>query len=112
MTGGYTRPSAAELIAAVADFLDTEVRAAAEGSVGFQARVAANALRIVQRELLAAGDPAVTAALAGLDCTDERELAAAIRAGEFDDRSDSVLACLRILVRHRLAVDHPGYDCD
>ena len=46
------RPTAAELVAAVADFLDNDVRAACGGQVGFHARVAANVLRIVERELL------------------------------------------------------------
>ncbi len=48
-------------------------------------------------------------ALAALGYADEPALAAAIRAGELDGRGD-VLQLLRILVRHRLAVAHPGYD--
>src|SRR5689334_13993334 len=47
----YGRPTAAELVAAVADFLDNDVRSATEGQVNFHARVAANVLRIVEREL-------------------------------------------------------------
>ena len=50
MTHG--RPTAAELVAAVAEFLDTDVRKATDGRVNFHARVAANVLRIVERELL------------------------------------------------------------
>lgn len=45
------RPTAAELVAAVADFLDNDVRTVG-GQVGFHARVATNVLRIVERELL------------------------------------------------------------
>jgi hypothetical protein len=105
----YGRPTAAELVAAVADFLDNEVRAATEGQVNFHARVAANALRIVEREL-GASTGQVTDALGTLGFTDEAQLAAAIRAGELDARAGDVLPCLRTLVRHRLAVDHPGYD--
>lgn len=112
MTGGYTRPTAAELVLAVAEFLDAEVRPATTGSVNFHARVAANALRIVERELLADPDDAAAAAPAELGFAGESDLAAAISAGELDDRTDTVMACLRILVRHRLAVDHPGYDDD
>ena len=41
---------------------------------------------------------------------DETALAAAIRAGDLDGRAAEVLPCLRTLVRHRLAVAHPGYD--
>ena len=41
----HGRPTAAELIAAVADFLESDVRQATQGQVNFHARVAANALR-------------------------------------------------------------------
>ena len=54
--------------------------------------------------------PRSTEALTRLGFTDEAQLAAAIRAGELDDRADEVAACLRTLVEHRLAVAHPGYD--
>jgi hypothetical protein len=106
----YGRPTAAELVAAVADFLDNDVRAATDGQVNFHARVAANVLRIVERELLDESTADVTDALAALGFADESALAAAIRAGKLDDRPGDVLPCLRTLVRHRLAVAHPGYD--
>ena len=72
----HGRPTAAELVAAVAEFLESDVRGATEGQVNFHARVAANVLRIVERELSA--DPKAP--------IDERELIAAIRDGEFDGR--------------------------
>lgn len=106
----YGRPTAAELVAAVADFLDGDVRDATQGQVNFHARVAANVLRTVERELLDASAVAATAAVAGLGYPDEAALAAAIRAGDLDDHADDVLACLRTLVGHRLSVSHPGYD--
>jgi hypothetical protein len=106
----YGRPTAAELVAAVADFLDNDVRAATSGQVNFHARVAANVLRAVERELLDESAAEVTDALAELGYADEMQLAAAIRAGGLDDRTGEVLACLRTLVRHRLGVNHPGYD--
>jgi hypothetical protein len=101
----YGRPTAAELVAAVADFLDNDVRNATDGQVSFHARVAANVLRIVERELL---DDRAAPDLLGYP--DETALAAAIRAGDLDDMAADVLPCLRALVRHRLAVAHPGYD--
>ncbi|MGH3678482.1 MAG: DUF6285 domain-containing protein [Mycobacterium sp.] len=109
MSGLYGRPTAAELVAAVADFLDADVREATDGPVSFHARVAANVLRIVERELLDESAADVTAALSDLGYTDETHLAAAIRAGELDGRAGEVLPCLRTLVGHRLAVAHPGY---
>ncbi len=112
MIGAYGRPMAAELVAAVAAFLEPDVRAATSGRVNFHARVAANALRIVERELLDESEEECGAALAGLGFADEEELAAAIRAGELDGRADEVTACLRTLVQRRLAVAHPGYDTE
>ena len=109
MSGLYGRPTAAELVAVVADFLENDVRASIEGPVNFHARVAANVLRIVERELLDQSTGDVVAALAGLGFSEESELAAAIRAGNVDDRPDEVLACLRTIVRRRLDVAHPGY---
>ena len=112
MIGTYGRPLAAELVAAVAEFLETDVREATSGQVNFHARVAANALRIVERELLDEGEADCRAALAGLGFADEEGLAGAIRAGEMDGRADEVTACLRTLVKRRLAVAHPGYDSE
>ncbi|BBZ74063.1 DUF6285 domain-containing protein [Mycobacterium paraseoulense] len=110
MIGPYGRPLAAELVAAVAEFLETDVRAATSGQVNFHARVAANALRIVERELLDESESESRAALTDLGFADEEELAAAIRAGELDGRAREVTACLRTLVRRRVAAAHPGYD--
>jgi hypothetical protein len=109
VTGLYGRPTAAELVAVVADFLDNEVRAAVEGPVNFHARVAANVLRIVERELLEGPAADVNAALEELGYADEAEFAMAIRAGDLDDRGADVLAALRTIVRRRLDVAHPGY---
>ena len=106
----YGRPTAAELVAAVADFLDNDVRSSVEGPVNFHARVAANVLRIVERELTDDSAAEVTGRLAELGFADEAQLAAAIRAGALDERADDVLPALRTLVRHRLAIAHPGYD--
>ena len=67
-------------------------------------------LRIVERELLDQSAGEVAASLGELGFADEKELAAAIRGGELDDRAGDLLPCLRTLVRHRLTIDHPGYD--
>lgn len=110
MSGLNGRPTAAELVAAVAEFLEGDVRANTTGSVNFHALVAANVLRTVERELLddSAGEP--LDALSGLGFADEDTLAAAIRSGDLDGRAGEVVPCLRALVRHRLAIAHPGYD--
>ncbi|CAN5739371.1 DUF6285 domain-containing protein [soil metagenome] len=110
MTEIFGRPTAAELIAAVAQFLDHEVRDAVTGSVNFHARVAANALRMVERELLAPEPVDVAAALETLGVENEADLAAAIRRGAMDDRGADLASGLRALVGHRLAAAHPGYE--
>lgn len=114
MTAGGRRPTAAELVAAVTEFLDTafvnrDAQDATDGQVRFHARVAANALRIVERELRDTSAGVTTQALAELGFADEQTLAAAIRAGDLDDRAEALTACLYTLVEHRLAIDHPGY---
>ena len=114
--GLYGRPTAAELAAAVAEFLDGEVRANTTGAVNFHALVAANALRIVERELL---DTSLGAsrALAALGYTDEgypdeAALAADIRSGKLDGHDREVARCLSAIVGQRLAVSRPGYQGD
>jgi len=109
MTSAYGRPTAAELIAAVAEFLETDVRESTSGQVNFHSRVAANALRMVERELLADPEDGVNEALARLGYSDEAQLAAAIRAGDVDGAGEPVQATLRALVGRRLAAAHPGY---
>lgn len=99
------RPTAAELVDAVAEFLAGEVRDHTTGAVNFHALVAANALRIVERELRDDRE-----APGYLGYADEDGLAAAIRSGVLDGRDAEVLACLRAVVGHRLAIAHPGYD--
>ncbi len=102
MTTTHGRPTAAELVAAVAEFLESDVRGATEGQVNFHARVATNVLRIVEREL-------AERSLSERPSIHEQELIAAIRGGEFDGRDDEVMSALRTLVYDRLEVAHPGY---
>lgn len=109
MTAPYGRPTASELVAAVADFLDSDVRRTTDGPVNFHARVAANVLRIVERELAERGLSERSSNSAGPVAADEQALVAAIRDGEFDGRADDVTAALRTLVYDRVEVAHPGY---
>jgi hypothetical protein len=106
----HGRPTAAELVAAVADFLEDDVRNATSGQVNFHARVAANVLRTVVRELTDEHAPGVRASLTEFGFTDEADLARTIRAGKLDDRTDELKTLLRRVVGHRVAIAHPGYE--
>jgi Domain of unknown function (DUF6285) len=104
-------PTPAELIEAVREFLTDEVRPATTGRVAFLARVAANVLAIVERELELG--PAVAAEhrerLARLGMTDDAELAAQIRAGALDDRIDDVVGVLRASSLARVRIANPRW---
>ncbi len=124
------RPNALELIEAVRHFLERDAGPALQGVLRYHARVAANVLSIVARELQlgdgsrrrqyaelaqlldssqpAPADPeALALALGEL----EAELARRIRAGDADTgpwREDAV-AALRRTLRERLAISDPGH---
>ena len=107
-----THPTAAELLRAVAAFLDTP---AAES--GYLALVARNALAIVQRELeLGPAADARSAerlrALLGLDgdlAELETALAERLRNGAMGLETPGLLEHLRAQLADRLAIDQPRY---
>jgi hypothetical protein len=111
------RPSAAQLVTAVREYLERDVMTATEGRVQFHARVAVNVLNTVARELelgagFASDERQRAAALLGHDGEAdelERELAAAIRSGALDGRADDVRAHVRATVREKLLIANPGY---
>lgn len=109
--GLHGRPTVAELVDAVRGFLADDVVPSTDGRLRFHARVAANALAMVERELAAGPAPvaAHAARLTRLGVADDTELAAAVRAGAFDDRWDELLAELAAATVDRLAVANPGY---
>ena len=111
------RPTAAELVEAVREFLERDVMPAVEGRVAFHTRVAVNALGMLQREAtlgpaLDAREHDRLAALLGRSGT-VGELntarAEAIRSGELDERRDDVVAVLRESIGAKLAIANPGY---
>jgi aminoglycoside phosphotransferase (APT) family kinase protein len=103
-------PSGPDLVRAVDDFLTNEA-GAGDPRLRFHARVAANALRIAEREaMLAAGhERRHRARLAGLGCADDAELCAAIRDGSLDHRFDEVIEAVRAATVDKLTVANPGH---
>jgi aminoglycoside phosphotransferase (APT) family kinase protein len=106
----HDRPSGPELLRAVRDFLATEV-GASDPVLKFHARVAANALRIAEREaLLAPGhEQAHRKRLAALGCRDDAELCARIRDGSLDHRFDDVAAAVTAAAVDKLTVANPAH---
>lgn len=107
----YGRPSAAELVEAVREWVAADVRAADDHRLAFHARVSENALGMVERELalrpVHAGRWA--AALASLGCANEAQLAREIRDGGWDDRVLDVRNALAVIVGARLEVANPAW---
>ena len=107
----HDRPDALELLDAVRDFLDDEVREALEGRLAYHVRVASNALRIASRELRGASeiDARHVTRLARFGCGDDRELVAAIRSGALDERYAELSSELRQMVWDKIQVTNPRY---
>ena len=107
----YGRPTIGELVGAVRESLADAVAGQGPALSGFRARVAANVLGMVERELArgAADQEAYAALLARLGAADEAALAAEIRSGRRDDQLAEIAGEFRGIVAARLAVAHPGY---
>ncbi|QOF77871.1 DUF6285 domain-containing protein [Variovorax sp. 38R] len=113
------RPDIAELLEAVAAFLREQVVPATEGPVAFHARVAANTLDIVRREvqlgpLAQASERARLHALLGPGAPTDlaeanRLLCTRIGTGELDAATPGLIDHLRQTTRDKLAIDQPGY---
>lgn len=117
------RPSYDELLAAIEHFLDAEIVPNVPGARGFHGRVAANAIRILRRELALedeqleaewtglnrvlgeAARPESRAALRSAIRERNEALCEAIRADTVDDAT--VFAHVRHTVRDKLRVTNP-----
>jgi len=111
VTSPHDVPTIEQLVEAVREWLERDVMATTEGRLQFHARVAANMLAMVERELALGPEQADAhrRRLATLGFADEAALAAAIRAGELDDRYDEVRAVVLVTVCDKLAVANPRY---
>ena len=108
----HDEPSMAALLEAVREFLDGDVVPGTEGRLQYLARVAANVLGMVERELAlgAEQEAAHRAGLERLGVGSEAELARAIRDGALDESLSDVVVVVRRTVAAKLAVAHPGYE--
>ena len=107
----HDRPSTGELIESVREWLERDVLAATDGRLHYHARVAINALSIVERELVVGADQQAAHhdRLHSLGFADDADLASAIRSGDLDDRMPEVRDVVWQSVRDKLAVANPKY---
>lgn len=109
-------PRAEELVEAVARWIDS-IRSELPPRDAFLARVAANVLGVVRRELIQ-GPAAEAAAVERLSALlgEEGDLAALnadlcerLRAGEMDAQTPGLLAALKANITDQIAIDQPNY---
>ena len=109
----HDRPGGPDLLRAVREFLTTDVGSGegADPRLRFHALVAANALRIAEREamLAASHEGRHRARLAALGCDDDAGLCAAIGDGSLDHRFGEVVEAIRAATIDKLTVANPGH---
>jgi Domain of unknown function (DUF6285) len=111
------QPSMLELVKAVQSFLESKAMPELKGHTAFHARVAANALAIVARELELGPKAAHTEktqliALLGHDGWSEelnRELGNRIREGKINIESEALRQHLEVTTLDKVAIDQPNY---
>jgi len=111
-----THPRTEELVESVALWIE-QIRPGLDPRNAFLARVAANALATVRREIVdgptaEAEAVARMAAVLGHDGTHAElnaELCARIRAGELTVETPGLLTALQVMARDQLAIDQPSY---
>jgi len=111
------QPSMLELVSAVREFIEQRAMPELKGHTAFHARVAANALAIVAREMelgesSAAAEHKRLADLLGHDGTLidlNRALCGQIRAGEIDLQTPGLVDHLVATTCDKVAIDQPSY---
>ncbi|MBI3675320.1 MAG: hypothetical protein HY243_01715 [Proteobacteria bacterium] len=111
------QPSIRELVEAVRSFLETKAMPELKGHTAFHARVAANALGIVSRELELGGQATseevkrLTTLLKHEGSLEElnRELCKQIRDGRMALETPGLAEHLEASMRDKIAIDQPNY---
>lgn len=111
----FDRPTNIELISAVIDFLDLEIKEELPPHLAFKLRIATNVLKIVQREI-DLGDT-LSKDAQGLikeviESTQEPsliELASSIKEGNIDLDKESLRKALIEITKSKISVDNPNY---
>ncbi len=114
------RPTASELLAAIADFLREEATPAldrVDPRLGFQTRVAVNSLAILEREARLGPDADARERQRLVDLLGRegtlpelnRELAHQLRTGERDERDAVLMAHLEATTADKIAIANPKW---
>jgi hypothetical protein len=111
-----THPKTEELAESVRLWID-EIRPTLDPRNAFLARVAANAMATIARELTQgpAAEAAAVAGMAGVLGHDgafadlNAELCERIRSGELTRETPGLLAALTVMARDQIAIDQPSY---
>lgn len=111
-----THPRTEELVEAVALWIE-QIRPTLDPRNAFLARVAANALATVRREITDGPEAEAEAVArmgevlgrAGTYAELNAELCARIRSGELTAETPGLLAALQAMARDQLAIDQPSY---
>lgn len=104
-------PSSMQLVEAVREWMERDVMTGTTGRLQFHARVAINALSMVEREMKSGRGQSRRhqGRMATLGVADDAELADAIRSGRLDDRIEDVARVVRDSVVDKVAVANPAY---
>ena len=111
MTAPHDRPTAAELLEALHEWMERDLLPGVDGRLQFHTRVAFNMVDIVRREIELGSDQEARhqEVLASFGMNDDEELATAIRSGTFDSDLSAVLTRLLPVVEDKLRVANPRY---
>lgn len=111
MTSPHDRPTTAELLESVREWLERDVMPAVPPSVQFHTRVAMNVIAMVEREIEIGPEQfdRYQHIMDSLGVDTDAELAASIRSGSHDDNLMQLLEALRPVIEDKVRVANPRY---
>ena len=111
MTSPHDRPTARELLEAVAEWMGRDLPQHLDPRTAFHARVARNILEMVSREIDTAVESsrAQEAAWTALGVRSNEQLSDLIRKGVFDSDLAGLIGVLRPVIRHKVWVADPKW---
>jgi hypothetical protein len=111
MTAPHDRPTTAELLESVREWMERDVMPNVSPSVQFHTRVAMNVLSIVEREIQVGKDQLdrYQLVMQSLGFESDAQLAASIREGHHDEGLLQLLEALRPVIEDKVRVANPRY---